>query len=468
MFDASGAHAGFIKVTRSSVDVEGRTTYFMDTALEVNGPLRARFEAKDFAFGVGGSERDRVYLGPDFVGAGQPWGSVVDAHYYSPAWQADLRTLVHILPDGKTQAYSSQLFEGPTLVAVFNGLYTMTTEYGKQPEQTRAVDQFIAAERTRGPAPHVLPFKDAGTWSGELVVCDDKQQPAGVVQARIAYRPLTLLRAGVEVQLTGAIERRWRYERARHGRLHTYDGPDIFGNAAGYGRALYLSQHVYGRAESLRGRELILDDQYSLSVVWNLEQSGRQTHLFVRRLALAAERPRATRPLLSGGLARRQGAQVVPNLAALDAGLAREHVDDRLLVLGREQIHRVLAMTFELRAVRYAERRQRPGARPVIEVADEEDGRDEERDRAPPAEGEVVQRRAREHFARARPAGAARPHAHPAHEQHAGVLPELNLRGGRRGATKFATIHERLQPQLALYTRNRPRSFVSWLTLADR
>ena len=33
--------------------------------------------------------------------AGQPYGALVDAHYYSPAWQADLRTMVHILDDGE-------------------------------------------------------------------------------------------------------------------------------------------------------------------------------------------------------------------------------------------------------------------------------------------------------------------------------------------------------------------------------
>ena len=34
---------------------------------------------------------------------GYPYGMLVDAHYYSPGWTSDLRTLVHILPDGKTR-----------------------------------------------------------------------------------------------------------------------------------------------------------------------------------------------------------------------------------------------------------------------------------------------------------------------------------------------------------------------------
>jgi hypothetical protein len=279
VFTADGTHAGFIKVSRASVAENGRTTYTMDTALEVAGPLRARFEAQDFAFGVLDGEGDRVYLGPDFVGAGHPWGAVVDAHYYSPAWQADLRTLVHILPDGKTQAYSSQLYEGPTLVAVFNGLYTHASDHGLNPETDHRVAQFLERERARGPAPHVLPFKQAGTWQGELAVFDGQQRPSGSVRVQVRYRPLTLLRAEVEVQITGALERRWRYERSRQGSRHTYDGPDVWGNASSYGRALYLSQHVYGRAEKLRGREFLLDDAQSLSVVWQVLQSDRLTHV---------------------------------------------------------------------------------------------------------------------------------------------------------------------------------------------
>jgi hypothetical protein len=268
VFDAAGNHMGHISVRRASVTDGSRTTYTMDTRLNVTGPLRARFEARDFAFGVADGDRDRVYLGPDFIGAGHPFGQVVDAHYYSPAWQADLRTLVHILPDGKMQAYSSQLFEGPTLIAVFNGLYALSGDEG-----------FLEAERSRGATSHVLPFKQAGKWSGALSVHDGEAQPLGQVQAILSYRPLTLLRAQVEVHLQGALERRWRYERARQGNRHVFDGPDLWGNAIGYGRALYTSQHVHGVSEKLRGREFLLDDDYTLSVVWQLSRSDRVTHV---------------------------------------------------------------------------------------------------------------------------------------------------------------------------------------------
>ena len=100
VFDPDGTHLGYNKVSRASIFEGGRTTYIMDTDLRVTGPLQARFEARDFRFGVVDSDRNRIYTGPDFFGAGHPYGMLVDAHYYSPCWLSDLRTMVHILPDG--------------------------------------------------------------------------------------------------------------------------------------------------------------------------------------------------------------------------------------------------------------------------------------------------------------------------------------------------------------------------------
>ncbi len=41
----------------------------------------------------------------------------------------------------------------------------------------------------------------------------------------------------------------------------TYEGPDVRGNARGYGRALFTSQHFTGGdVWKLKGREFLLDD----------------------------------------------------------------------------------------------------------------------------------------------------------------------------------------------------------------
>lgn len=271
VFDGDGNRVGHIEVDRSSVFEGGRTTYYMDTALDVAGPLRPRFEARDFAFGVMDGDTDRVYLGPDFIGAGHPYGALVDAHYYSPAWMADLRTMVHVLRDGQTQVYSSLLYEGPRIIAVFNGLYRV----GASKDELAG---FLAAERAAGQRPHVLPFKRRGRWVGALEVYDAGQRRVGGAEAVIDYHPVTLLQADVELRVTGAVELRAAYRRSRNGNRHVYEGPDLYGNAMGYGRALYTSQHVYGKALKLRGREFLIDDAFTLSVVWQVHSSDRPLH----------------------------------------------------------------------------------------------------------------------------------------------------------------------------------------------
>ena len=274
VFDAEGHHTGHIKVSRASLYEGERVTYTMDTLSDVRGPLRSRFEARDFAFGVRDDGKDRVYMGPDFMGAGRPWGAVVDAHYYSPAWMADLRTMVHVLPDQKTQVYSSLLFEGPTLIAVFNGLYKVGNDYGQNAETTRTIDAFLERERKVGQNQHILPFKRAGRWTGELTTYAATGDLAGTTKVNIGYRPTTLLRSTFDVHLSGAFERRLRYERARVGHRHVFDGPDVYGNAIGYGRALYTAQHFHGHALSIEGREFLVDDDYAMSVVWKVRRSG--------------------------------------------------------------------------------------------------------------------------------------------------------------------------------------------------
>ena len=49
----------------------------------------------------------------------------------------------------------------------------------------------------------------------------------------------------------------------------------MYGNGMGYGRALYTTQHLYGQAVRIRGREFIIDDDFTMSVVWQIFVSGR-------------------------------------------------------------------------------------------------------------------------------------------------------------------------------------------------
>jgi hypothetical protein len=279
VFDAAGNHVGYNKVYRESAFEGDRVTYTMDTRLDVAGPLRARFEASAFAFGVEDRGNDRIYLGPDFIGAGHPFGALVDAHYYSPGWTSDLRTMVHILPDGETQVYSSLLYDGPTINGVFNGVYKVAYDYHTNPETRAWIDAFTEQEKVDGRTPHVLPMKHSGCWTGEMQVYNANQELVGLNQVRIEYRPLTLLTAQMSIDVSGVFERNFVFNRARNGIRHTFEGPDVVGNGLAYGRALYTSQHFFGEALKIRGREFIIDDHYTMSIVWDWLASDKRQYL---------------------------------------------------------------------------------------------------------------------------------------------------------------------------------------------
>lgn len=285
LFDAQGNHVGFERVDRASVVEDGVARYWMNTSLEAHGPLRNRFElGAQFDFGIVDSDENRVYCGPDFYGTGQPYGLFVDAHYYSPGWQADLRTWNQVLPDGETQVYSSVLHDGWAVCAVFNGVYKRTLDHATNPETQAFVEQWIADETRRGSTPQVLPTKEPGAFVGTLAVHDATQEQIGEVAVRIAHEPLGLRRALQRVTWEGALSRDYTFERYRDGARVQYDGPEVFGNATSYGRALFTSQHLVGPdargVEKIRGREVLLDaSTRELAVVWQLFRGDTTTHV---------------------------------------------------------------------------------------------------------------------------------------------------------------------------------------------
>lgn len=278
VFEADGTHVGINKVTRASEFEGDRTTYWMRTAFNATGPLQARFEmgAEGMRFGVIDSDADRVYCGPDFMGAGRPFGMLVDSNYFSPGWNTDLRTINLVLPERKLQVYSSQLFEGDTLVAVFNGLYICTQDHDSNPDTQKLVADFLEEEKANGRRPFVLPVKQAGTWEGELEAYDPEQNRIGSIQARIKYTPMTLVRARVDVELSGALERKYSYETSRDHNHHKFEGPDAFGNGMSYGRYLWSVKHFYGESFKLRSRETLISAGHDLAVVWRFLKSDRE------------------------------------------------------------------------------------------------------------------------------------------------------------------------------------------------
>lgn len=285
LFDAQGNHVGFEFIARASeVTAEG-ARYWMDSKLSGAGPLRNRFElGAQFDFGVVDSDENRVYTGPDFYGTGQPYGFFVEANYYSPGWQADLRTWNQVLADGETQVYSSVLHDGWAVCAVFNGIYKRTTDRETNPETQKFVDEWRALEQERGSRPQVLPTKEKGAWTGTLFVDSaDQKSPTGSVEVTIEHEPTSLRSARHTITWTGDLERQYTFDRYRDGARTMYEGPEVFGNATSYGRALFTTQHIMGAdgqgVEKIRGREVLIDPTTrELAIVWQLMHGETTTH----------------------------------------------------------------------------------------------------------------------------------------------------------------------------------------------
>ncbi len=285
VFDADGSHTGFNKVNRSSVFEDGRTTYYMHCNFMNSGPLRNRFEVSNFEFGVDDDHKNRVYLGPDFYGAGHPYGSLVDSHYYSPAWRADLNTMNQILPDGVTQVYSSLLYDGPTLFSVFNGVYLNAHDYDTNPETKAHIDAFLVEEKAMASWPHTLPDRAAGQWAGTCEVYGADQERRGEVEVTITHDPMDLVRARQTVTMAGVVNRSYSFIRQRNANRHSFEGPDMFGNAIAYGRALYTTQHHASEAFKVKGREFIIDRDYTMACAWKLSWGDQMTDLVFGPLA---------------------------------------------------------------------------------------------------------------------------------------------------------------------------------------
>lgn len=274
LFKPDGSQVAFNRVSRESKFENGVTTYYMHTNFDGADVFTSRFQIPEFAFGVIDSDKDRVYTGPDFIGSGRPFGPLVDSEYFSPGWNVQLRTVNHIIPERALQVYSSQLFEGNCLVAVFNGLYINTREKG--PEVDARIEAHLADERVRAKKPFVLPVKHQGRWTGEMDVYSPEQELLGKNKVVITYTPVDLVRANVHVEITGVVNTRYSYLRSRDSNHHQFHGPDVFGNGMSFGRYLYARRHFFGKAETLDSRETLIDDKFSLCCYWQFKKSQRE------------------------------------------------------------------------------------------------------------------------------------------------------------------------------------------------
>ena len=177
--------------------------------------------------------------------------------------------------------YSSVLHDGWTTCAVFNGVYKVAHDYDTNPETKARIDAWIDAEEKRGSAPARAAHqadRRAGPASSRSTAPDQKL--IGNTLVTVEHEPLSLVRYRQTTTWEGVVNRRYTVERTRHANNWTYDGPDQFGNARAYGRALYVSQHFTGPdVWKIKGREFLLDESLQMAVTWMAYEGSVLTYI---------------------------------------------------------------------------------------------------------------------------------------------------------------------------------------------
>jgi hypothetical protein len=109
------------------------------------------------------------------------------------------------------------------------------------------------------------------------------QTTEGSVEVTIDHTPTSLRSARHTVTWSGDLERSYSFDRYRDGARVMFEGPEVFGNATSYGRALFTTQHLVGPdvkgVEKIRGREFLIDPETKeLAIVWQLMRGDTTTH----------------------------------------------------------------------------------------------------------------------------------------------------------------------------------------------
>ena len=282
IFDGEGTHVGYENVARASEFSNGQTHYWMNTKFDGGGHLRSRLELGGmFSFGVIDSDQNRIYTGPDFFGAGQPYGTFVDSNYYSQGWQADLVTWNYVMPGTDVQVYSSVCYDGWTPAVIFNGLYLRTFDHETNQETAKRVQEFKDQEEALGEMNFVTPTKQRGAWRGTVEVFGADQQLIGHSEVVIDHEPLDLIRSRQTVTWSGVLERQYTFERVRLEHKTMFHGPDLWGNQMAYGRCAFTAQHFTNEATKIKGREFMLNYDYELVVNWQVSDGNGLTHVVV-------------------------------------------------------------------------------------------------------------------------------------------------------------------------------------------
>lgn len=276
VFDATGQHVGYGRFERTvKIDDQGRPVFIVRPALDLEGPLHERLRSVELLLWIVDDGGNRVYVGRDFYGVGVPFGPALLGSDYLQSWDCVTHVIVQLLPDGKTQLYSLLLYEGPALLGVLLGSYTLEYDYADNEATRSTVEAFLAAERAMGQYPFSTTFDRAGRWVGQVEAFGAEREPLGIHTLAMLQEPDGAAEAALTVTVAGAFTQTWRTTCRRDDSHYFFDGPDLYGNGAAFGRALFTTRYIRGQALKLVGREMLLDQGRSLAVVWQLLRDGR-------------------------------------------------------------------------------------------------------------------------------------------------------------------------------------------------
>lgn len=297
-YDARGVHSGYSQPRRTVVrdpaeaQAEGLGQPTADSVLIdvpadqfLHGALQQRIEVGVQSAWVTQTERSRIYEGPDFFGAGYPYGSLTLGWVHFCPWKCDAKVIVQILPDQVSQVYDNVQYIGESVGTCLNGQYLLASDHDDNAETRARVEAFLDAEKAAGKTLFRHSTRREGQWSGQLQAYDERQEFMGDVEVQIDYSPLDHHRARFAVQLSGPVKLNATYTRYRHDNEFYYEGPDAYGNAVAYGRSLYLRQQLRGTGLRLVGREFLLDDAYNMAIVWELKHGHHLKHVLHGKLA---------------------------------------------------------------------------------------------------------------------------------------------------------------------------------------
>ena len=251
VFDSRGQYLGYIQADRK-IFKDDNENYLIEVETETHipGPMGIRLHHPCHRLEVSHKEQKRVYTGPDFYGAGYPYGDLILGNDYCVPWTSDNRVTVQLLPDGESQAYSTLLYQGGTLHAVVCGVYLQSLDFETNQETRQKISHHRLSEIGAGRNATKLLKERPRNLQGNCQIFDSKQNLTGSSMMQVTMseskESVPTLRYTLEgdLNLSGTSSVQW------HENNFSYHGPDFWGNGISYGRMVL--NHLYQKGEILR------------------------------------------------------------------------------------------------------------------------------------------------------------------------------------------------------------------------